>query len=128
MSYQILDIEQKPIMLDVLNKLVADIWNKPFNPNIATRPFPSIDTVYSSLFEGDIWADRLQAISDKYGSKTFSDLSFDMFMELTTKAKDNDLAISSIEYNQPYFKLITIFEEKGYTFNYIDQPINTDLV
>lgn len=126
-GFQILNKDNAPVMFEVINKEVASLWNKPFNPHIGTRPYPSMDTLYSSLFEGDVWADKLLYLAQQYGSTDWEQLTVNLCIDIRNKTNgDHELYNSSIDYNMPYFKLIDELSIH-YTFKFLDDTINKEL-
>jgi len=126
-GFQILNKKGTPIEFSIINQEVAQIWGKQYNTYIGTRPYPSLNTEFSSLFEGEVWADKLLNICKKYGSKNWNDLHIDLITELTNKAgKDDEILHTSITYNEPYIRLIDELSYK-YEFKFIDETLEDTL-
>ena len=127
MGYQITR-DTIPISITLLNAKVAELWGKPYDMEVGTRPFKALKfEEFSTLnveFEGTIWAEKLLTVITEFPCEDLEGLwcSFNDYIEKHANY-DNDVIKASIDYNKPYFDVIDYFKDNGFEFLYVsDEP------
>lgn len=125
MAFQIHDKHGISIKIDDLNKDIAELWNKPYNPQVGTCPFPIVKGEFGFLLEGEIWAERILRITDKYVCGDWKDVKIALYQFIEAHAHDSETIRFSINYNQPYFDMIDYFVKENYLFYNVDAELET---
>ncbi len=119
MGFQITTKLGEPIHLDELNREVAKLWGKHYISIIGTKPFPNIDSQFSYLFEGEVWAEFILKVIEYSPCYDWEELRETIKHYITDGCSKNEDKYFYINYNKVYFDMINHFEKLGYMFIYV---------